>query len=74
YLVQEASLLLLNKMDLLPYVPFDQQKFARDVRRLNASIPVLELSALRGTGMEVWLDWVRHQAAGKTGPTAPIEN
>lgn len=67
YLVQEVALLLLNKVDLRPYVPFDQERFGHDVRRLNATVRVLELSALRGTGMENWLEWLRKLAACK-GP------
>lgn len=66
YLVQEAALLLLNKIDLRPYVPFDQPRFEQDIRRLNPAVPLLELSALQGTGMEPWLDWLRRQTTGKS--------
>ena len=58
-------MLLLNKIDLRPYVPFDQPLFIRDVRRLNSTVPIFELSVQQGLGMEHWLDWVRRSAASK---------
>jgi hydrogenase nickel incorporation protein HypB len=45
YLVDAADLLLLNKIDLLPYVSFDRSSFEADVRLLNPSVPILGLSA-----------------------------
>jgi hydrogenase nickel incorporation protein HypB len=61
YIVSEASLLVLNKTDLLPHIPFDLPLFRGDVRRLNANVPLIELSAKRGDGMEPWLTWCRQQ-------------
>jgi hydrogenase nickel incorporation protein HypB len=57
YLVQEASVLLLNKIDLKPYVPFDLKRFHADVKRLNHDIAVLELSAHQGM-IGPWIDWL----------------
>jgi len=58
YIVMESSVLLLSKMDLLPYVPFDLELFRSDIRRLNPNVPMLELSATTGKGMEPWLKWL----------------
>jgi hydrogenase nickel incorporation protein HypB len=58
YLVNEADLLLLNKTDLLPYVPFDRSNFEADVRLLNPSVPILGLSATTGEGLDSWLAWL----------------
>jgi hydrogenase nickel incorporation protein HypB len=63
YIVQECSLLLLNKTDLLPHLPFNLQLFRDDVRRLNPSVQLLELSAYTGDGMEPWLAWLEQQRA-----------
>jgi hydrogenase nickel incorporation protein HypB len=58
YLVTAADLLLLNKIDLAPYLSFDRAGFAADVRLLNAQVPILEVSATTGTGLEEWLAWI----------------
>jgi hydrogenase nickel incorporation protein HypB len=58
YLVQAADVLLLNKIDLLPYVPFDRPVFEADVRLLNPTVPILEVSATTGLGLDAWLDWL----------------
>ncbi len=58
YLVQAADVLLLNKIDLLPYLTFDRAAFEADVRLLNPSVPVLGLSATTGEGLEAWLAWL----------------
>jgi hydrogenase nickel incorporation protein HypB len=59
YIVVEAALLILNKMDLLPYVPFDMDVFDADIRRLREDVEVMKLSAANGEGLEPWLDWLR---------------
>jgi hydrogenase nickel incorporation protein HypB len=55
--------MLLNKIDLLPYVPFDVGRCLDYVRQVNPSIRVLEVSALRGNGLADWYDWLREQFA-----------
>lgn len=58
-LVAASDLVILNKTDLLPCVPFDLVGFGRDVRRRNPGAPCVEVSALRGTGLDQWLQWLR---------------
>jgi len=53
-----SSLMLLNKVDLLPYLQFDVTKCIDYARRVNPSIRVLLLSAQTGQGLDAWLDWV----------------
>ena len=65
YIVAESSAMILNKTDLLPYVPFKMEIFHEDVRRLNASVPLFELSVLKGDGFGLWLDWLRQGVAKK---------
>ena len=59
-----ADLMLLNKIDLLPYVPFDVERCIEYARRVNPRIEVLQVSALKGDGMDGWLAWIgqRRQA------------
>lgn len=66
YIVAESSALLLNKVDLLPYVPFKIDLFRQDIRRLNQSAPLLELSVTSEAGLDGWLNWLRQGAAVKT--------
>ncbi len=56
-----SDLMILNKSDLLPYVPFDVQKCIEYARRINPDIEVLELSALTGDGLEAWYDWIEQR-------------
>ena len=69
YLVREASLLLLNKIDLKPYVPFDLERFYEDVRRLNPGVPVLEVSAT-DDAIDPWVRWLEERVAEAKGKTA----
>ena len=58
-----ADLMILNKIDLLPYVDFDVDACRERARRVNGDIAILELSARSGEGIAGWLDWI--QAARK---------
>lgn len=61
---QVADVLLLNKMDLLPYVDFDSEQASTAARRLNPAIEVLNVSATRGDGMEQWISWLLNRRLG----------
>ncbi len=71
YLVHEASLLVLNKIDLKPYVAFDLDRFHEDVRRLNPGVPVLEVSATAGT-IDPWIGWLEERVAASQGKTDSV--
>ncbi|MBB1077898.1 hydrogenase nickel incorporation protein HypB [Rhodoferax sp. 4810] len=53
-----ATMMILNKVDLLPHVSFDVARCKEFARRVNPGIEILELSATTGQGMEPWLDWL----------------
>ena len=53
-----ATLMLLNKVDLLPHLRFDVVKCIDLARRVNPGIRVLLVSAETGQGMDAWLEWV----------------
>jgi hydrogenase nickel incorporation protein HypB len=57
-----ASLMLMNKIDLLPYLQFDLQRCLDYARRVNPGIAILLVSASTGQGMEEWLAWIREGA------------
>ncbi len=63
--VLESDLLLLNKIDLMPHVPFSWDVFRRDVESLREDGKLIRLSATAGSGVEEWLDWLRRSVAQK---------
>ncbi|MDO5530919.1 hydrogenase nickel incorporation protein HypB [Sutterella sp.] len=56
-----SSLVLLNKIDLLPYVRFDADKAEANVLRVNPRAKVIRVSATTGEGLEKWIAWVKAQ-------------
>ena len=54
-----ADIMLLNKIDLLPYLSFDVDKCIEYALRVNPRIKVLKVSATSGEGMDQWYDWIR---------------
>ncbi len=64
-LFSEAKLLLINKIDLLPYLEFDLEKVEKVVRGLNPSLEIVKLSARTGEGFEEWLSWLRKRVEEK---------
>ena len=67
-----SQLLLLNKVDLLPYVNFNVDTCIEFARRVNPTIDVILISAQDGTGMPKWLDWImNHQAERCSGQRVP---
>ena len=63
YLVTAADLILLNKIDLAPYLTFNRPGFEADVRLLNPTVPILGVSSTTGEGFEAWLDWLEKPGA-----------
>ena len=56
-----ASLMLLNKVDLLPYLNFDVEKCIASAREVNPGIEIILISATSGEGMDQWLSWLETQ-------------
>ena len=59
HMFRTADLVLLNKVDLLPYVDFDVAACVAAARRARPGVAVLEVSATRGDGLDAWYAWVR---------------
>ena len=62
---RKAELMILNKIDLLPYVPFDPQLALENARRIHPDIEIIETSCTTGAGLELWLGWLAHRAEAK---------
>ncbi|MGE4535765.1 hydrogenase nickel incorporation protein HypB [Desulfovibrio sp. JY] len=54
-----SAALVLNKVDLLPYVDFDMERASRHARVLNEHIDIFPVSARSGEGLADWYDWLR---------------
>jgi hydrogenase nickel incorporation protein HypB len=50
--------LVINKVDLLPYVPFKMDYFERGVQVLNPGVTTFPLSCRTGEGLDVWVNWL----------------
>ena len=63
-----SEMMLISKSDLLPYVPFKVENVVKDAKDINPDIAVLETSALNGSGMEEWCQWLEQAARTKQTP------
>ncbi|HTM88187.1 MAG TPA: hydrogenase nickel incorporation protein HypB [Terriglobales bacterium] len=57
----KSQLLVLSKVDLLPYVPFNIAAAEDNARRVHPEIRVIRLSCLTGTGLNNWLEWIEER-------------
>ncbi len=58
---RKARLMVLNKIDLLPYVPFKLDLARENARRINPDIEILETSCSTGAGLDEWMRWIARQ-------------
>jgi hydrogenase nickel incorporation protein HypB len=54
-----SQVCIINKIDLLPYLPFDVEKVKQYARQANPDLIFFEVSALTGEGMEGWYEWLK---------------
>ncbi|KYK75013.1 hydrogenase nickel incorporation protein HypB [Aggregatibacter actinomycetemcomitans serotype e str. SC936] len=55
-----SKLMILNKIDLLPYLNFDVEKCIAYAKQVNPQIEVIQLSATTGEGLKDWLNWLQN--------------
>jgi hydrogenase nickel incorporation protein HypB len=58
HMFHASDLMIINKIDLLPYVDFNPETCINYARRINPKIEELQLSARSGEGMSKWIDWL----------------
>ena len=63
------DVVLLNKIDLLPYVAFDVQRFLHGVEVLNPALQSFLISCTTGEGLDEWFGWLRREAARRQAET-----
>jgi hydrogenase nickel incorporation protein HypB len=64
-----SELLLVSKVDLLPYLPFSVDAVVQDARDINPDIQVLEISSIQNTGIDAWCDWLLERVREKQAKT-----
>jgi hydrogenase nickel incorporation protein HypB len=59
-----SQVMIVNKLDLLPYVNYDLQKVRRQALSINPNLHIFEVSCQTGEGLEAWCDWLGTFARG----------
>jgi hydrogenase nickel incorporation protein HypB len=54
----KSDLMVLNKVDLLPYVPFDIEAAAENARKVHPGMEIVKVSCLTGNGLQEWMTWL----------------
>ena len=71
---QVCDVVLVNKMDVLPYFNFDLEKCTEYVKMRNPKAQVIPICAATGEGMDVWYDWLRREVRAWRGEETKKEN
>lgn len=69
HMFRAAEVMVLNKIDLLPYVDFDVERAVANAREVNPDIAVLHVSAQSGEGLDAWYGWLRRESAAARDAT-----
>lgn len=59
---EKADLIVLNKVDLIPYLDFDEEFYMKGIRALNKEAPVFQVSGKTGEGFEAVANWLKERA------------
>lgn len=62
HMFQSSSLMILNKIDLLPHLDFDIAQVVANAQEVNPDIEILKVSAKTGEGLDAWYAWIRQEA------------
>ena len=57
----EADAVLINKIDLLPYLKFDTETFSQAIKGINQKVEIFQISCATGQGVEQWVSWLLTQ-------------
>ncbi len=71
---QVCDVVLVNKMDVLPYFNFDLKKCTEYVKMRNPKAQVIPICAATGEGMDAWYDWLRREVRAWRGEETKKEN
>lgn len=62
----ESKVLLVNKIDLLPYVDCSMDKIREDALKINPDISIFPVSCKTGEGLDAWFSWLKKKVKEKT--------
>jgi len=68
----KSALLILTKVDLLPYVPFDMEAAKVNARQINPGIEIIEVSCSTGQGMDHWRSWLDERRGRRNGVASVV--
>jgi hydrogenase nickel incorporation protein HypB len=63
----KADVVLINKIDLLPYLRFDTEVFSQAIKRINEKVDIFQISCATGQGIEQWVSWLLNQMNRRHG-------
>lgn len=69
----KSALMVLTKVDLLPYVSFNADLARENARRVNPQIEIIDTSSTTGEGLDRWMEWLQRQQSQKAGAPLPAE-
>ncbi|HYH01528.1 MAG TPA: hydrogenase nickel incorporation protein HypB [Bacillota bacterium] len=61
---ESADVIILNKVDLMPYIDFNRDSFLQGIRALNSKAPVFEVSCRTGSGIAELTEWLSNLVKG----------
>ncbi|MFO7598543.1 MAG: hydrogenase nickel incorporation protein HypB [Candidatus Desulfacyla sp.] len=61
----ESEVLLVNKIDLLPYVNCSVEKIREEALKVNPGLTIFEISCKTGEGLDAWVDWLREKVKAR---------
>ncbi|MDQ7051279.1 MAG: hydrogenase nickel incorporation protein HypB [Enterobacterales bacterium] len=65
HMFRSAEVMILNKIDLLPYLSFDLEECIKAAKTVNPKIKIFQVSATSGEGLTQWYDWLKEQLSSK---------
>ena len=60
HMFRASQVMILNKIDLLPYVEFDRDRCVEYALKVNPELTIFQVSATTGEGLEDWYDWLKN--------------
>jgi hydrogenase nickel incorporation protein HypB len=63
----KADAVLINKIDLLPYLKFDTQSFSQVIKGMNQEVKIFPISCTTGQGIQEWVSWLLTQLSNREG-------
>jgi len=62
----ESKMLLINKIDLLPYLDVSLEGIKQAAKKVNPELSIIEVSCKTGEGLEAWYDWLLNRVSEKS--------